>query len=511
MRKTLLMAVLLTATILVSCKKDKKNNGSEPSKTGSTLDLIKDSVYLYTKETYYWYDGLPGYAAFNPRAFTGNNDLEALSNEVDKLSQYKIDPATGLPFEYYAPSPGSAKYSFIDEGQVADELNGTNSNFGFAPFYNATNDLRIKYVYPGSPTDLAGIKRGYKIISINGNSDIAYDGASGTHTQFVINAYARSSNISMVLQKPDNTTMNVSLIAGSYTVNPVLTYKAVDAGNGKVIGYIVFNSFTSGANANAKLDAAFSYFQSQGVNELVVDLRYNGGGYTSTAEYLDNLIVPAGKTGTAMYSYYFNDILQNRKAVLLANQVRRDSQTGELYNLAQFDYSVAGNTVKFAKKGALALNRVFFIVTGATASASELTINNLRPHMNVQLIGNTTYGKPVGFFDLHINKYELYVPQFETKNSAGQGGYYTGMTPGSATYPGVADYDDATKDFGDTTEVLFHHAVTFVKTGAYPAVKLKTQSLAGGVKTLSLKQSNDAAIELEGNKFNGMIFKKDKK
>jgi carboxyl-terminal processing protease len=504
MIKGFYITLLLTAGFLVSCKKDKKSNGNEPPKGGSTFDLIRDSVYLYTKETYYWYDGIPGYAAFNPRGFTGSTDLQGLGMEVNKLSQYKINPATGFPFEYYAPAPGVARYSFIDEGQVSEELNGTNSNFGFAPFYNAADDLRVKYVYPGSPADLAGAKRGYKIISINGNSDIAYDGASGTRTQFVINAYTRSSTITMVLQKPDNTNITVNLAGGSYTVNPVLTYKTVNAGNGKIVGYIVFNTFTSPANATPKLDAAFNYFQSQGITELVVDLRYNGGGFTATAEYLDNLIVPAGKSGTAMYAYHFNDILQSGKAVLLAKQVRRDSQSGSLYNLAQFDYTVATNTVKFAKKGALNLSRVFFIVTGSSASASELTINNLLPHMNVQLIGGTTYGKPVGFFDIKINKYELYVPQFETKNSAGQGGYYTGMQPGTATYPGIADYDDATKDFGDTTEILFHHAIAYIKNGSYPPSQIKS---TGGLKTFSLKQSNQAAIDLEGNAFKGMIRK----
>ncbi|MFD2866641.1 S41 family peptidase [Mucilaginibacter antarcticus] len=507
MRKAFYFVLLIAASGFISCKKDKKYNGAEPSKDGSAFDLIKDSVYLYAQETYYWHDGLPGYAAFNPRIVTGSTDLAALSAEVNKLSQYKIDPATGYPFEYYAPAAGVAKYSYIDGGESSTSLNGTNSNFGFAPFYNTANDLRIKYVYPGSPADLAGVKRGYKIVSINGNADIGYDGASGTHTQFVINAYARNSSIAMVLQKPDNTNLTVNLTSADYAVNPVLNYKTVDAGGGKIVGYIVFNSFTSPANANAKLDAAFNYFQSQGVTNLVVDLRYNGGGYTATAEYLDNLIVPSGKTGTAMYSYYFNDILQAGKAKLLANQVRRDSQTGELYNLAQFNYTVATNTVKFAKKGALNLNRVFFIVTGATASASELAINSLRPHMDVQLIGNNTYGKPVGFFDIKINKYSLYVAQFETKNSAGQGGYYTGMLPGSANYPGIADYDDATKDFGDTTEVLFHHAINYIKRGTYSTPIVKTQSLSGGQKTFSLKQSNDAAIELEAGKFNGMIYK----
>lgn len=504
MRKDFYILILATA-FLVSCKKDKKD-GLAPSKNGSTIDLVKDSVFLYAKEAYYWYDGLPSYATFNPRSFTGSSDIAAINKELDAISQYKINPSTGYPFEYYASSPGQAKYSFIDEGQVSTELNGTNSNFGFAPFYNDANDLRIKYVYPGSPADLAGIKRGYQILSINGNANLSYDGGSGTHTQFVINAYANSGTITMKLQKADLSTVDVTLTAANYTTNPVLTYKVINAGGGKVVGYLVFNSFTSDANAAPKLDAAFNYFQAQNITDLVVDLRYNGGGFTSTAEYLDNYIVPASKNGYTMYSYYFNDILVNNKETLLANQVRRNPTTHELYNYAQFDYTVAGNAVKFSKKGSLNLSRVFFIVTGATASASELTINNLRPHLDVQLIGGTTYGKPVGFFDIDINKYQMYIPEFETKNSLGQGGYYTGMVPGSATYPGIKDYDDATKDFGDTTEILLHHAISYVKRGVYNVPTTRIQGLAGKLKTFSVDESHDAGIVVNANQFTGMVF-----
>jgi carboxyl-terminal processing protease len=510
MKKVFFLSLLSTVIIIASCKKDKKstiNSDNTPPATGSTLDLIRDSVFLYAKEAYYWYDGLPTYASFNPRSFTGSTDLDALTKEVDAISQYKINPSTGKPYEYYAAAPGAAKYSFIDQGQVSTQLNGTNNNFGFSPLYNDVNDLRIKYVYPGSPADLAGVKRGYKIISINGNSDLAYDGGTGTHTQFVINAYANSSTITMVLQKADLTNVTVSLTAAAYTSNPVLTYKTIDNGNGKIVGYIVFNSFTSDANADPKLDAAFNYFQTQGITDLVVDLRYNGGGFVSTAEYLDNLIVPAAKTGTTMYSYYFNDILISGQQKLLFNQVRRDAATNQLYNYGQFSYTVAGNTTKFTKKGPLALSRVFFIVTGSTASASELTINNLRPHMDVQLIGTTTYGKPVGFFDIDINKYQMYIPEFETKNASGQGGYYTGMVPGSSTYPGVNDYDDVTKDFGDPTEALLAHALNYVKNGTYSVSSPQVQSLSAKQKTFSIDQANAAGIILDNNRFNGMVWK----
>ncbi|HWZ36402.1 MAG TPA: S41 family peptidase, partial [Mucilaginibacter sp.] len=414
MKKTVL-GILLATALFAACKKNNpgNNNNNGASKNGSALDLIKDSVYLYAKENYYWYSSIPSYAAFNPRQFSGSTDLVALQNEVNAISQTNT-------YEYYAASPGEAKYSFIDEGQVSTELGGINGDFGFSVLYNETNDLRVKYVYPGSPADVAGIKRGYKITAINNNTSINYDGASGTNTNFVINAVFSSKNITLTLQRNDLSTFNTTIAAASYTVNPVITYKTITLPNNKVVGYMVFNSFTSGDNANPKLDQAFSYFQSQGVTELIVDLRYNGGGYISTAEYIDNYIAPTSVNGTTMYAYHFNDILASNKETLLANQYRRDSNN-QLYNLAQIDYSVAANTVKFFKKGSLNLSRVFFIVSGSTASASELTMNVLRPHMDVQFIGTTTYGKPVGFFDIDINKYQLYIPEFETQNSANQG------------------------------------------------------------------------------------------
>ena len=186
-------------------------------------------------------------------------------------------------------------------------------------------------------------------------------------------------------------------------------------------------------------------FTAQNITDLVVDLRYNGGGYVSTAEFLDNLIVPASASGSLMYNTYYNANLVNGKDPLLRNQVRKDPNGGT-FNYSQIDFSVAAQSVSFAKRGSLNVGRVFFIITGSTASASELTINNLRPKMDVQFVGETSYGKPVGFFDIDINKYQMYTPEFSTKNSAGQGDYYTGFVPNSAGYPGVKDFDDPTKD-----------------------------------------------------------------
>ncbi|MGY4536298.1 carboxyl-terminal processing protease [Mucilaginibacter sp. UYNi724] len=515
MKKLFYLILLSSAIVITSCKKDKKitpgaDNGTDaPSKTGSTLDLSKDSVFLYAQQVYYWNTSLPTYANFKPRAFSGANDLDALQTEIDAMTQYSKNPATGLAYEYYTPAPGYAKYSFIDDGSVSGELNGIKGDFGFAPVWIGDDDIRVKYVYPGSPADVAGLKRGYQITAINGRvgDALKYDG--GTNVNFLINAYSNSSNITLTLKKPDQTTVNVTMSTATYTVNPVLTSTVVDAGGGKKIGYIVFNSFTSDENARPKLNAAFATFASAGVTDLVVDLRYNGGGYVSTAEYLSNLIAPATKTSGTMFSYYFNQTMVDHKATLLANQKRKDTD-GSIYSYFDFSYTVADNTVPFSKSGvptSLNLSHVFFIVTGSTASASELAINNLLPitDLKVNLIGTTSYGKPVGFFDIDINKYEMYIPQFETKNSAGKGGYYAGMTPGSADYPGKLAPDDVTKDFGDPTEKLFALAIKNVQTGAYPNSTQAVQSF-GTLKTFSIDQSREVGIKTEGKVFRGMIY-----
>lgn len=508
-----LSILMVTASFFAACKKTQPLPAApDPNAiptTGTVLDHIKDSVYLFTQEDNLWYDALPGYGTFKPRAFTGTTDLEALQKEVDALSQYKINPATGKPYEYETDPKyaGTAKYSFIDQGQTATSLGGTKGDYGFAPFWVATSDLRVKYVYPGSPADKAGLVRGYQIVKINGNTSLDYDAntSAATNYNFVINAYYKSSSISMTLKKPDNSTFDVTLATASYTVNPVLKTKVLDLGNGKKMGYIVFNSFTDlDKNAKAYLEPAFTSFTTAGITDLVVDLRYNGGGSVATAEYLSNLIVPTAKTNTLMYTEYFNDKLQNNKYPLLAKKFGID--VVKYPNV----FKAAYNQNKFAKEGTLNINRVFFIVTGSTASASELTINNLIPEMNVQLIGTTSYGKPVGFFGIIIGAYQYYTPEFETKNSAGQGGYYAGMTPGSATYPGVQAYDDVTHDFGDVNEALLAKAINYTVKGTYSVAvpQVKTLNASKNGPQLSEDQINRVSKDFSRKEVNQMILDK---
>lgn len=514
MKLKIYFLLLFLTGVLFSCSKKPVTpvkKSTDTSLSPAVLNLVKDSIYLYPAEDYLWSTSLPTSANFQPRSFTGSTDIAALQNELDALSQYAINPATGKPYEYSTRSPGSAKYSFVDDGTVGNTLGGTSGDFGFNVVYNYPNDLRIKYVYPGSPAGLAGLKRGYKITAINNSTNISYDApgyGSGTsvNLNFVSNAIYNSNNITLTLKKPDSTSFSVSINTANYTVNPILKDTVFTAGNGHIVGYLVFNVFTTLTNSKAGLTSAFNNFASKGVTDLVIDLRYNGGGSVGTAEYLDNLIVPAAKSGSLMYSTYYSANMVSGRDPLLHNQIYVDPTTGTVYHYDQFDYSVAGNAVNFNKVGTLSANKVFFIVTGSTASASELTINNLYPEMDVQLIGRTSYGKPVGFFGLKINKFTLYTPEFSVKNSLGNGDYYAGFTPGTAGYPGVFDYDDPTKDFGDTSETLLKHALHYVNAGSFAINPNSAKNLNS--RRLLIQQLEQNPMDTHTEKFKGMVLDK---
>jgi carboxyl-terminal processing protease len=519
MKKIFYLTVILFAGLFSACKKDKKviqtgTGTGTGTTTTSAIDLVRDSIYLYSQEDYLWNTQLPSYASFNPRSFNTGTEFASLQNEMDALSQYAINPATGKPYEYSIYSPGSAKYSFIDDGTETGAINGTKSDYGFDYGYELLADnsvgIFVLYVYPNSAADVAGITRGCQITAVNGNSDISYDGSgygtgTGAHNNTVYNAIFTGTSLQLTVTKLDKTSATVSLTSTAYTVNPVIKTAILDGGSSHKIGYMVFNSFTSDDNADTKLDDAITSFASSNITDLVVDLRYNGGGYVSTAEYFDNLIVPAGNSGL-MYSTYYNSNLTAGKDPLLKNQVYNDGTS--TYTLADvIAQLVATNTVNFAKKNTLNVKRVFFMVSPNTASASELTINNLRPVMDVQLVGDTTYGKPVGFFGLNIGKYIMYNPQFSTQNSASQGGYFAGMTPGTGGYNGFQIYDDYTKDFGDPNDPMLAHIINYVKVGTYAVSGKVVQNLAAvSPQSYALRHSALLLKKRAKTRLNGMVF-----
>ncbi|MCH5721127.1 S41 family peptidase [Niabella hibiscisoli] len=145
-------------------------------------------------------------------------------------------------------------------------------------------------------------------------------------------------------------------------------YSSVFTNGAKKTGYLVFNTFLGTTAASNELITVFNSFISQGVNELIIDLRNNLGGSTAMQDFLANIIVPAARTGQTMYRYEFNQQLQQDNFPLLKKK----------FGWSNGAFKPANNTETFVKNGTLALSRIFFIVTDNTASSSELLINNLK-------------------------------------------------------------------------------------------------------------------------------------
>ncbi|MCZ4223384.1 S41 family peptidase [Pedobacter rhodius] len=480
-QKLLLCTLIAVIGLTTSCKKSSvsPDGGSTvPGTPGTRAELTKDSIYLYAQQTYLWNTGMPTYATFNPRQYSSNDAV---------LAAIKALPSTG----------GKDKYSFIDDGSVATQLSGVSGDYGFSANFDATNLLRVKFVYAGSPADAQGLKRGYQITKVNGGGVSRSSQADIDNLNSSI--FGTNPSITMTVLKPDGTSADVTINRATYNINPILFSNTYTVG-AKKVGYIVFNSFTT--NSATLLDAAFTKFAADGVTELVVDLRYNGGGSVATSEVFTNLIAPPAQNGKIMYTTYWTQTMQDEKATILQNQkfyAKGNDGVTRLYSYFDYSYkptAAAGNQEVFAKRGALNnLSRVYFIVTSSTASASELLINNLKPVMDVKLIGKTTYGKPVGFFSLRIDKNDLYIPQFQTKNQLNQGDYFSGMTVDKDVT------DDLTKDFGDVSEKMLSQALYYSANGNFSALA-KDNSLSS---TSASRALIDQANEQLNHEFKGMV------
>jgi len=210
-----------------------------------------------------------------------------------------------------------------------------------------------------------------------------------------------------------------------------LTYWTV--GN-RTIAYLYIASFPILTQVQTELDAIFAELTARKVTHLILDLRHNGGGYVKTTEYLANLIAPASLQGKVMFSEQFNSRMQEGRATILQYQPYLDAEgktmvyNGRMATMADVDYSESANTKHFDKKGEFqSLVQLSFIVSGQTASAAELLISIFKPHLPLRLIGQRTYGKPVGFVPIRIDQYQVYLPGFLIRNAEGCSDYFDGI------------------------------------------------------------------------------------
>lgn len=451
------------AIIFFSCKKNPVVPPPDPGpvtpvSNATSEQLIADSIFLFSREIYYWQDkiGTVSYEQFNPRQYISTGDALATAkklmvavrnyNDYDKAKQYSYVE------EYTDGSTASAAAS-REQGYGFGFEFGWKNRITPVQFYQNDPNFSgyyISYVYKNAEAGAKGLKRGMRIYSLNDKvltfSQADYENLFNAVYNSTGSARFRFINTHEGIS---DTTDNITINNAVFVANSVLTSKVITTPQGRKAGYLAYKQFDKLADSKAEIDAALAEFRTNGVNDVILDLRYNGGGYTETQNYLANRLAPANTSGL-MYQYYYNENLRANRYTLMKTR-------------GNYDFSIARNFVNFSVPAdAVRPARLYVIVGDGTASSSELLINNLKPKFsnNLVLIGNNTYGKPVGFFPIDLlKKVTFWTVSLMTKNSNSDSVSYNGFTPNYKIYDGVD------RAFGDTSEDCMAAAITLIDGG----------------------------------------------
>lgn len=469
---------ILTLFLAISCNRNNDDAGSQES-----AKQINNFVWKGLNSWYYW-----------------QKDVANLSDNFGKSSQYvgyvnSKDPNDlfyGLLNDY----PNTDRFSWIvdDVDALQQQFSGISKDSGMnlSLFYKDTGNVNVvgivNYVVPNSPAATAGLERG----------DVVYQVNSAPLT---VNNYQQLFSDSFTVSIADNVTVGSSGVTTSgekkkvnvtsvvLEENPVAYYQKFVI-NGKVIGYLVYNGFQS--IYNDELNAAFAQMKQDGVTDLVLDLRYNGGGSVETAVALGQMVT-GNFTGSPYVIYDFNDKHnQFDDSDVLSNKVNT-------YNFVNGQTQNSGSQ----NVNSLGLNKVYVLTSGGTASASELTIKGLRAYINVVTIGAETYGKFVGsitLYDSPNSDYTSYTGRNSSHKWAMQPivfSYYNGKKEANPSKGGIApdyaissySYFGTLKQFGNTSDPALAKALELITGNKFSRAARTTmfsidKDFVGNTKTL---------------------------
>jgi C-terminal processing protease CtpA/Prc len=402
----------------------------------------------WSDETYLWYNEIVDQ---NPNSFS---DKLAY---FDELKTNAVTP-TGAPQDRFHFTYDSAEWLQIS-------TSGSSSGYGaeFVLLASAPpRDIRIAYVEPSSPAGQAGLTRGTKILSIDGEDAIFGNNVS------VLNAGLFPENAgedhTFEVEALDGTRSTVTLTSATVTEDPVNAVSVIEQ-NGRKYGYVHFTTF-SPRTAEESLFDAFDQLQAANIDDIVLDLRYNGGGLLAIASQLSYMIAgPSRTNGVNFETLQFNDKANGINPV-----------TGEPISPTPFYTTGVGFTVPSTRQApTVDKPRVFVLTTGRSCSASEAVMNGLRGiDVEVIQIGTSTCGKPYGFYPTENCGTTYFTIQFRGVNNKNFGDYADGFAPGRAVgnlgdvMPGCTVGDDFNNLLGDPAEAMLSAAITYAETGSCP-------------------------------------------
>jgi C-terminal processing protease CtpA/Prc len=388
---------------------------------------------------------------------------DLLPASVD-LAQY-ADPGALLDALTAAARAQGKDRFFSSTTSIATEdaqLQGQSVGFGVTFVESASPPaVTVGQVFAGSAAAEAGLQRGDQILAI---------GTSSATLQPIADVLAAPDGLTTAIGPATSgiartlrwrnlagTTFERVVTKRGFALDavPAQAVRILTAPGGQRVGHLTLRSFVADSNigiANlAALRSAFATFAAQGVRDVIVDLRYNGGGLVSIAELMMNLIA-GDQAGQVAYSTQFNAA-----------------------------HAASAETHRFVRQAeTLPTMHVAFVVTDKTASASELVINGLAPYVQTALIGTRTYGKPVGqlAFDATACDFRIRLVGFRLLNRNNDSDYYTGLPYAGYTRVGgvaCAARDDFTREPGDPLEAMTAEALRWI---AQPTAPCSAGSIA---------------------------------
>jgi carboxyl-terminal processing protease len=394
----LLFAVLLT--ISFSCRKDEV---SDPENVQENKDF-----YEFMQDWYYWNNTIP---AIKPANYTSVYEvLEAIRYKPLDRWSYIYDWTEFLAY-------------FMESRLIG---------YGFGSAWDSSGKLRVAFIHNTTEMYESGVRRSWIIDKING---VNINSGMNISQMLGVNQIGVSNTFSFI--KPDNTTVEMTLQKKEVFANTVLHHQIFEY-PGLKVGYLVLQSFRD--PTEAELNSVFLEFSAAGIDELILDMRYNGGGLVSIATKLASLIAGPSYANQPFVKFEYN-----------ANKADERNATVNLENI----------------ENSLGLNRLITICTRGSASASELMINGLRPYFDVIIVGNTTYGKPMGSNIFNYgDKYAFAPITFKTKNADDEGDYFDGI-PVDVPAP-----DDLSRNFGDPEEGSLQIALAYILSGISKSIQV---------------------------------------
>lgn len=422
MNKIYYYCLIGVAALLVGCDvQDRDDEIINISDTNTELE-INDFIWKGLNQYYYWQEEVDSLA----------DSLTNNAAEYEKFLGNTVDPSDFFDSLNHPDD----RFSWIDEDYVnlENQLAGISASNGMkflvSRLCDGCDDLVafVTYVLPESDASAKGIERGDFITTING--------ANLNVNNYIDLLYGDALSYSVGLADYDPVEESFDLTGETITLNKVENFQedpihknlVLDVG-GQKVGYLMYNQFLN--EFDDQLIQTFSDYATEGITDLVLDLRYNGGGSVRTCVYLASMI-----TGQFTEKIFAQQIWNSKLLAYFEtlNSNTNDTDDRELNNYFT-DTTSEGVTLP-----ALNLSTVYIIATNRSASASELLINGLAPHINVVLIGNTTYGKNVGSITVYDyidnegtkNPNHTYAMQpivLKIANSVGFADYANGLDP----------------------------------------------------------------------------------